>query len=69
PGSWTGLKGGRVVTAAVSAGVIGGAARHGHGKEGKGGHGGSGLGALGSAVGGMIVNRLVNGPRKEVRRR
>ncbi|KAL2167533.1 hypothetical protein VTG60DRAFT_1119 [Thermothelomyces hinnuleus] len=65
PGPWTGSKGGRVATAAVSAAVISGAADH-RNEE---GHGGGGLGPLGSAVGGMIVNRLVNGPRKEVRRK
>lgn len=65
PGSWAGAKGGRIATAAISAGVIRGAADH--RKDGD--HTGSGkLGPLASAAGGMIVNRLINGPRKEVRR-
>ena len=71
PGAWTGAKGGRIATAAISAGVIrGAAADHGpghHGGEGGGGAGGK-LGSLASAAGGMMVNRLVNGPRREVRR-
>ncbi|KAK4132644.1 hypothetical protein BT67DRAFT_480427 [Trichocladium antarcticum] len=62
PGPWVGAKGGRVATAAISAGVIGAAAE----KRKDGGHGGK-IGSLGSAVGGLVVNRLVNGPRKEVR--
>lgn len=73
PGPWTGAKGGRIATAALSAGVIGGATegRREDRYDSHSGHSGSGggkLGSLGSAVGGMLVNRLVNGPRKEVRR-
>lgn len=66
PGAWTGEKGGRVATAAISAGVIGAATQH-HREESGHVEGGK-LGTLGSALGGMVVNRLVNGPRKEVRR-
>jgi uncharacterized membrane protein len=63
PGSWTRDKGGRVATAAISAGVIGAATEkrreeHGSGKT----------GTLSSTLGGLVVNRLVNGPRKEVRK-
>ncbi|KAK1753184.1 hypothetical protein QBC47DRAFT_387964 [Echria macrotheca] len=61
PGPWKGAKGSRVATAAISAGVIGAATEHGHD------HGHSQAGALTSAIGGLVVNRLVNGPRKEVR--
>ncbi|KAK4249344.1 hypothetical protein C7999DRAFT_30232 [Corynascus novoguineensis] len=68
PGPWRGPKAGRIATAAVSAGVIRGAADHHHDRKEDGGGGGS-FGPLGSAVGGMLVNRLINGPRKEVRRR
>lgn len=63
PGGWGGAKGGRVATAALSAGVIGAAT-----EKRKQESGGGKLGTLGSAVGGLVVNRLVNGPRKEVRR-
>jgi hypothetical protein len=63
PGKWKGEKGGRVATAAISAGVIGAAAEQRHEDTGH-----KQLGSLGSAVGGLMVNRLVNGPRKEVRR-
>jgi hypothetical protein len=64
PGKWKGEKGGRVATAALSAGMIGAAAAAGqrHDDTGQ-----KRLGSLGSAVGGLVVNRLVNGPRKEVR--
>ncbi|KAH6623344.1 hypothetical protein F5144DRAFT_550903 [Chaetomium tenue] len=72
PGAWTGAKGGRIATAALSAGVIRGvAADHGPGHHGGGDGGGGGggkLGSLASAAGGMMVNRLVNGSRREVRR-
>ncbi|KAL2020303.1 hypothetical protein VTK56DRAFT_8531 [Thermocarpiscus australiensis] len=63
PGPWTGPKGQRVATAAVSAGVIGAATEKRRDEHGTGGR----LGALGSAVGGLVINRLVNGPRKDVR--
>lgn len=65
PGPWTGLKASRIATAAISAGVISGAADHRRDE----GHHGGGIGPIGSAVGGMIINRLVNGPRKDVRRK
>lgn len=63
PGPWRGAKGGRIATAAISAGVIGAAA-----EKRKQEHGGGKLGTLGSALGGLVVNRLVNGSRDEVRR-
>lgn len=61
PGKWKGPKGERVATAAISAGVIGAATDR------PGVSGGKQKGALGSAIGGLVVNRLVNGPRREVR--
>ncbi|AEO68312.1 uncharacterized protein THITE_125031 [Thermothielavioides terrestris NRRL 8126] len=63
PGRWRGPKGERVATEAISAGVIGAATEQ-RGQD----HGGGKLGTLGSALGGLVVNRLVNGPRDEVRR-
>ncbi|KAK0624914.1 hypothetical protein B0T17DRAFT_590682 [Bombardia bombarda] len=62
PGSWTGSKGGRVATAALSAAAIGAASesRNPDHEPGK-------IGKLGTAIGGLMVNRIVNGPRKEMR--
>lgn len=54
-----GGKVGRIATAAVSAGVIGAASENRRSSDGEGGR----KGALGSALGGLVVNRLVNGPR------
>ena len=70
PGKWKGPKGERIATAAISAAVIGAATsdRHHHGGVMKDDDGGNKKGALGSALGGLVVNRLVNGPRREVRR-
>ncbi|KAK4204493.1 hypothetical protein QBC40DRAFT_330782 [Triangularia verruculosa] len=62
PGSWTGAKGARVATAALSAGAIGAAA-----EKRKEEHGSSKMGTMGSALTGMAVNRLVNGPRRDLR--
>ncbi|KAK4119106.1 hypothetical protein N657DRAFT_659197 [Parathielavia appendiculata] len=62
PGPWKGPKGERVATAAISAAMLGAAT-----EKRKQDHSGGKLGTLGSAVGGLVVNRLVNGPRKEVR--
>jgi len=65
PGTWKGKKAGRVATAALSAGVIGAATEH--RRERREGDDYSGKkGALGAAVAGLAVNRLVNGPRREV---
>ncbi|KAK0649550.1 hypothetical protein B0T16DRAFT_508371 [Cercophora newfieldiana] len=66
PGPWKGKKGQRIATAAISAGMIGAAAATDHSENKD--HDLGGKGALGSAIGGLMVNRLVNGPRKEVRR-
>ncbi|KAK3939369.1 hypothetical protein QBC46DRAFT_438019 [Diplogelasinospora grovesii] len=64
PGSWTaGAKAERIATAAISAGVIGAAAAD----KTAGGHDKSKLGTIGSAIGGLVVNRVVNGPRRDVR--
>jgi len=63
PGTWAGQKGRRVATAAISAGAIGAATEHrnpDHGDSDK-------KGKLGSALGGLVVNRLVNGPRRDLR--
>lgn len=62
PGPWLGAKGGRVATAAIGAGVIG--AVNEKRREEKGGRGK--VGPLSSALGGLVLNRLVNGPRNEV---
>ncbi|KAK0710489.1 hypothetical protein B0T21DRAFT_297864 [Apiosordaria backusii] len=62
PGSWTGAKGARVATAAISAGAIGAAA-----EKRKEENGGTKMGTVGSALAGMAVNRLVNGPRRDLR--
>ncbi|KAL2126237.1 hypothetical protein VTI74DRAFT_1371 [Chaetomium olivicolor] len=64
PGPWKGPKGQRVATAAISAGVLGAATE----KRKQTSSAGGKLGTMGSALGGLVVNRLVNGPRKEVRR-
>lgn len=61
PGSWTGAKGARVATAALSAAAIGAAAEK--RKEEK---GSTKMGTVGSALAGMAVNRLVNGPRRDM---
>ncbi|KAK4099102.1 hypothetical protein N658DRAFT_498697 [Parathielavia hyrcaniae] len=64
PGPWKGPKGERVATAAVSAAVLGASTEK---QKQDHHHGGGKLSTLGSAVGGLVVNRLVNGPRDEVR--
>lgn len=63
PGTWTGAKGSRVATAAISAGVIGAAT-----DRRKSEHESTKGGAMGSALGGLIVNRFIHGPRRELRR-
>lgn len=57
-----------MATAALSAGVIGAAAEHRRERrhDDDDDYGGK-KGALGAAVGGLAVNRLVNGPRRDVR--
>lgn len=62
PGPWTGAKASRIATAAVGAGVIGAATEKRKQETGKGK-----IGSLGSAVGGLVLNRLVNGPREDLR--
>lgn len=64
PGAWTSSKKtSRIATAAVSAAAIGAAMDDKKpGKEKKGE-----LGTIGSAIGGLVVNRIVNGPRREGR--
>ncbi|KAM7188095.1 hypothetical protein V8F33_010858 [Rhypophila sp. PSN 637] len=65
PGGWTSAKKtSRIATAAISAAAIGSAMDDKHpGKEKKGE-----LGTIGSAIGGLLVNRVVNGSRKDNRR-
>lgn len=62
PGGWVGAKGSRVATAAVSAGVIGAAAE----KRKQDKDGDTKLGTKGSALAGMVVSRLVNGPKRDL---
>lgn len=62
PGGWGGKKGARVATAAVTAATIGAAAEKRKQEEGH-----SKLGTMGSAMAGLAVNRLVNGPRRDLR--
>ncbi|KAK3349024.1 hypothetical protein B0T25DRAFT_232771 [Lasiosphaeria hispida] len=61
PGRWTGAKGERVATAAFSAAVLGAATDNRKEQE------SNKKGAFGSAIGGLVINRLVNGPRRELR--
>ena len=60
PGPWKGEKGSRIATAAISAAMIGAATDHSSKKPEK-------KGTIGSAIGGLVVNRLVNGPRRDLR--
>jgi len=62
PGEWIGPKGARVATAALGAAVVD-AVRDKDPDE----HGTRN--SVGSALGGLLANRLVNGPRKDLRRR
>ncbi|KAK4160861.1 hypothetical protein QBC43DRAFT_324760 [Cladorrhinum sp. PSN259] len=63
PGAWAGAKGKRVATAAISAGVIGTVAE----KRKQDHDGDTKLGTKGSALAGMMVSRLVNGPKRDMR--
>lgn len=64
PGPWTGRKGSRVLTAAMAAAAVGAATDHGNVREdGK----GDKKGKIGSALGGLVINRLVNGSRRDLR--
>lgn len=62
PGSWTGGKGARVATAALGAAAVdafvGGKDPDRHGKR----------KTVESTIGGLLLNRMVNGPRRELRR-
>ncbi|KAK3689388.1 hypothetical protein B0T22DRAFT_171422 [Podospora appendiculata] len=60
PGSWSGAKGTRIVTAALSAAAIDAAMDH---KKPE-----STTGKVMSALGGLLVNRVVNGPRRNASR-
>ncbi|KAH6974759.1 hypothetical protein EDB80DRAFT_741512 [Ilyonectria destructans] len=62
PGEWTGAKGARVATAAVGAAVVD-AMLDGHPDQ----HSKRTLAE--STLGGLVVNRLVNGPRHDLRHR
>ncbi|KAK3948399.1 hypothetical protein QBC32DRAFT_351657 [Pseudoneurospora amorphoporcata] len=65
PGPWTGRKGSRVLTAAIAAAAVGVATEHRNGHE---DGSGSKKGKIGSALGGLVINRMLNGPRRELRR-
>lgn len=65
PGPWTGRKGSRVLTAAMAAAAVGAATDH-HGRANEYGKRDK-KGKIGSALGGLVINRLVNGPRKDLR--
>lgn len=67
PGPWTGRKGSRVLTAAMAAAAVGAATEHRNGYEHADGRHDK-KGKIGSALGGLVINRLVNGPRKDLRR-
>jgi hypothetical protein len=62
PGSWTGGKGARVATAALGAAAVNAFVTKGdpdkHGKR----------KTVESTIGGLLLNRMVNGPKKELRR-
>jgi len=61
PGPWTGKKGARIATAAISAGAVGAATEKRKEEQ------GSKMGTVSSALAGLAVNRLVNGPRRDMR--
>ncbi|KAK3485493.1 uncharacterized protein B0T23DRAFT_390425 [Neurospora hispaniola] len=65
PGPWTGRKGSRVLTAAMAAAAVGAATDHrkanGDGRE-------DTKGKIGSALGGLVINRMLNGPKKDLKR-
>jgi hypothetical protein len=67
PGDWAGQKGARVATAALGAAATDTAAHQlrGHGGEDK--HDKRHL--MESVIGGLLANRVVNGPRDDLRRR
>jgi hypothetical protein len=61
PGKWTGGKGARVATAALGAAAVDALVakdpdRHGKRKS------------VEAAIGGLLLNRVVNGPRRELRK-
>ena len=68
PGPWAGAKGARIATAALSAAAIQA------GSGGRGGYYGYGYApqrkkrSIGSAVGGLLINRALNGPKRSLRR-
>ncbi|KAJ4379057.1 hypothetical protein N0V85_008890 [Neurospora sp. IMI 360204] len=63
PGPWTGRKGSRVLTAAMAAAAVGVATDH-RKEDGR----GDKKGKIGSALGGLVINRMLNGPRKDLRK-
>lgn len=67
PGPWTGRKGSRVLTAAMAAAALGAATEHRNGHAHEDGRGDK-KGKIGSALGGLVINRMLNGPRKDLRR-
>lgn len=62
PGSWTGGKGARVATAALGAAAVDALVVKNPDKHGK-------RKSVEAALGGLVLNRMVNGPRKELRRK
>lgn len=62
PGSWSGGKGRRVATAALGAAAVGAVA------AGKGPEKHSKLKTIESTIGGLLANRVLNGPRRDLER-
>ncbi|KHE78334.1 hypothetical protein GE21DRAFT_9993 [Neurospora crassa] len=67
PGPWTGRKGSRVLTAAMAAAAVGAATDH-RKANGDGRKEDSTKGKIGSALGGLVINRMLNGPKKDLKR-
>lgn len=61
PGSWTGAKGARVATAALGAAAVDAFVAKDPDKHGK-------RKTVESTIGGLLLNRMVNGPRRELRK-
>ncbi|KAL0468360.1 hypothetical protein QR685DRAFT_555539 [Neurospora intermedia] len=68
PGPWTGRKGSRVLTAAMAAAAVGAATDHRNKANGDRRREDSTKGKIGSALGGLVINRMLNGPKKDLKR-